>query len=142
MKSILLRISAPSLAAIALSSCVIEAPSSGSTTAPRPPRPPGSATQLPGSVPGFSQPLTAIPGPGSVTIREGSRTLCSFRTARPNVEQTRWYSEQEQIVVKSRGSHGPAVVQLFDSRTGRQIGQVMAYDIRGGQPRWAAGMGE
>ena len=102
----------------------------------------GSATQLPGAVPGFSQPLTADAGQGAVTLREGSRTLCSFRTASPNVEQTWWYSEQEQIVVKSRGNHGPAPVQLFDSRTGRELGRVMAYDIRGGQPRWAASMGE
>jgi hypothetical protein len=33
-------------------------------------------------------------------------------------------------------------VQLFDSRTGTEKGRVMAYDIRSGQPAWAAGMGE
>ncbi len=103
------------LATLLLASCVVEVPSNGPSG--------GTATQLPGSAPGFSQPLTAVTGPGSVTIREGSRTLTSFRTAKPNVEQTRWFSEQEQIVVKSRGSHGPAAVQLFDSRTGRQLGQ-------------------
>ena len=91
---------------------------------------------------GFNQPLTAITSFGAVTIRQGSRTLCSFRTASPNVEQTRFVSEQEQIVVKSRGNHGPATVQLFDSRSGRELGRVMAYEIRGGQPRWAAPFAE
>lgn len=102
---------------------------------------PGTATQLPGSVPGFSQPLTAVAGSGAVTIREGTRTLCSLRTASPNVEETRWHREQEQIVVKSRGNHGPATVQLFDSRTGRELGRMMAYEAANG-PAWARSMAE
>jgi hypothetical protein len=103
---------------------------------------PGTATQLPGSAPaGFTQPLTAVTGPGTVTIREGSRTLTSFRTAAPNVEQTRWYEEQEQIVVKSRGNHGPATIQLFDSRSGRELGSVMGYEAANG-PAWARSMAE
>ena len=103
---------------------------------------PGTATQLPGRTPGFTQPLTVTSGPGMVTIREGNRTLSAPRTAMPNVEETRWYSEQEQIAVKSRANHGPATVQLFDSRTGAEKGRVMAYDIKNGQPAWAATMGE
>ena len=102
---------------------------------------PGAATQLPGSAPSFGQPLTAETGQGSVTIREGSRVLASFQTAKPNVEETRWYSEQEQIVVKSRGNHGPAAVQLFDSRSGRELGNVMAYEAADG-PDWARSMAE
>jgi hypothetical protein len=58
------------------------------------------------------------------------------------VEETRFISEQDQIVVKSRGNHGPATVQLFNTRTGAQQGSVMAYEVRGGFPAWAAGMGE
>lgn len=54
----------------------------------------------------------------------------------------RWHSEQEQIVVKSRGNHGPATVQLFDCRSGREQARVMAYEIKGGKPAWARGMGE
>ncbi len=102
----------------------------------------GNPTQLPGSAPSYGQPLTAERGFGTVTVREGARTVTVLNTASPNVEETRWASEQEQIVVKSRGNHGPATVQLFNSRTGRELGRVMAYDIRGGQPAWAAGMGE
>jgi hypothetical protein len=134
------------LSSLALISCVVDetgTPTQLPGTAPLPSYG-GTATQLPDAVPtpSYGQPLTAVPGQGDVTIREGGRTLSSFRTASPNVEETRWYAEQEQIVVKSRGNHGPATVQLFESRTGRQLGQVMAYDIRNGQPVWAAGMAE
>lgn len=117
-----------------LTSCAIEVPSNSSA--------PGSATQLPGSAPSYGQPLTSINGQFSVVIMEGARRVSVCKTASPNVEETRWHAEQEQIVVKSRGNHGPATVQLFNSRNGRELGRVMAYDIRGGQPAWAAGMDE
>lgn len=114
-----------------LCQCVVEVQDSGS----------GTASQLPGSVPNYGAPLTAEKGAGSVTIREGGRVLTSFRTAGPNVEQTRWYAEQEQIVVKSRGNHGPATVELFNSRNGRKLGTVMAYQASNG-PAWARSMAE
>lgn len=143
MKLRIVNSTAAVLAAFALTQCIVvdENGKVPGTATQLPGNAPGTATQLPGSMPGFTQPLTAITGPGSVTIREGARTLCSFRTSKPNVEQTRWYREQEQIVVKSRGNHGPAAVQLFDSRTGRQLGQVMAYEADNG-PAWARSMAE
>jgi len=90
----------------------------------------------------FGQPLVASVGQGRVTIREGSRTVSVCTTALPNVEETKFISEQQQIVVKSRGNHGPATVQLFDTATGAAKASVAAYNIRGGNPSWAAGMGE
>jgi hypothetical protein len=121
--------------ALTLNSCIVEVP--GGPVAN------GTATQLPGNAPAYyGQPLTAVNGLGTVTIREGSRTVCSFRTASPNIEETRFINEQNQIVVKSRGNHGPATVQLFNTRTGRQEGTVMAYEIANGGPSWAAGMAE
>lgn len=90
--------------------------------------------------PSYGQPLTAVRGQGKVTIKEGSRTVSTIYTASPNIEQTRFISEQNQIVVKSRGNHGPATVQLFNSRSGRQEGTVMAYELANGGPNWAAGM--
>jgi len=90
----------------------------------------------------YGQPLTAVRGQGRVTIMEGSRTVATCYTASPNIEQTRWVNEQQQIVVKSRGNHGPATVQLFNSRTGRQEGTVMAYELANGGPNWAAGMAD
>jgi hypothetical protein len=91
---------------------------------------------------GFTQPLVAVPGVASVTIREGARVLSTCQTALPNVEDIRWHKEQEQIVVKSRANHGPATVQLFDCRTGAPLASVPAYLITADGPAWAARMGE
>lgn len=121
-------------ATLLLTSCMAPVPDVSSAN--------GTATQPPGSAPAFGQPLTAVRGKGTVTIMEGSRTVSTLSTASPNIEQTRWVSEQEQIVVKSRGNHGPATVQLFNSRTGRQEGTVMAYELANGGPTWAAGMAD
>jgi hypothetical protein len=102
----------------------------------------GTASQLPIGNAGFTQPLTSVNGQGTMVIMEGSRRLSVCHTASPNIEQTRWHREQEQIVVKSRGNHGPATVQLFDTRSGRQLGSVMAYELANGGPAWAAGMAD
>ncbi len=90
----------------------------------------------------YGQPLSAVNGQGSVTILEGNRTVSVCRTASPNIEQTKFINEQQQIVIKSRGNHGPATVELFSTSNGAQQGKVMAYDIKNGKPAWAAGMGE
>jgi hypothetical protein len=122
------------LAAPLLTQCIVVGPDGTPT---------GSATQLPDRVPVESAgPLSASTSGDSVIIRQGGRVLSSFRAASPIIEETRWRDEQNRIVVKSRGNRGPATVQLFDPRSGREVGRVMAYDIRGGKPAWAAGMGE
>ncbi len=90
----------------------------------------------------YGQPLTTVNGHGAVTIMEGKRKVAVCRTSSPNIEETRFINEQQQIVVKSRGNHGPATVELFDSFTGKQKGSVKAYEIHDGKPSWAAGMGE
>ena len=124
------------VATLALTQCVVD--QNGNLIDPST----GAPVQLPANNAGFSQQLTSVNGQGTVVIMEGSRRLSVCRTASPNIEQTRWNSGQEQLVVKSRGNHGPATVQLFDSRSGRELGRVMAYDIASGSPGWAAGMGE
>lgn len=90
---------------------------------------------------GFTQPLRAVVGPGLVTIREGDLVLCSITTASPEVVETAWRQEQEQIVVKSRAPGGAAMIQLFDSRTGEELGKVEAEAVKDGQPAWAVGLG-
>lgn len=77
---------------------------------------------------------------GMVIIMDGTRHVATCRAAAPNVEEARFINRQKQIVVKSRGRHGPATVQLFDTRTGAERDAVMAYDIGNGQPEWAAGL--
>jgi hypothetical protein len=124
------------VATLALTQCVVD--QNGNVIDPST----GTAVQLPADNTGVSQQLTSVNGQGTVVIMEGSRRLSVCRTASPNIEQTRWHRGQEQIVVKSRGNHGPATVQLFDTRSGRQLGSVMAYEIANGGPGWARGMGD
>lgn len=115
-----------------LTQCIVVEENGGSAT----PQATGNGT------PSYGQPLTATRSSGQVTIMEGSRKVATCSTSSPNVEETRFINEQDQIVVKSRGNHGPATVQLFNTHTGAQEASVMAYDIRNGRPAWAAGMGE
>ena len=86
--------------------------------------------------------LTTVNGQGSVTVLQGTTKLRSYKTASPNIEETRFVDNERQLVVKSRGNHGPATVQLFDLASGAEKGRVMAYEIKDGNPDWAAGMGE
>ena len=123
-------------ATLALTQCVVD--QNGNLIDPSA----GTAVQLPADNAGASQQLTSVNGQGTVVIMEGSRRVSVCRTASPNIEQTRWHRGQDQIVVKSRGNHGPATVQLFDTRSGRQLGSVMAYEIANGGPGWARGMGD
>ena len=131
----LLAIIAAPVLAISLTQCVIDPAALAALQNSSQGRPQGSR-------PYYGQPYRASVGQGSVTILEGPRRVSTCYTASPNVENSRFINEQQQIVVKSRGNHGPATVQLFDTSTGRQQGRVMAYEVRGGYPSWAAGMGE
>ena len=129
----MMRILLPLLTAAAvlpLTQCVVEVPESG------------TATQVPENGRGENQQLSADKGAGSVTIRDKGRVVTSIRTAMPNVEETRWHKGKSEIAVKSRGSHGPATVELFNSRTGAKLGTVMAYELASGGPEWARAMAE
>ena len=85
-------------------------------------------------------PIRASVGQGQITITKGGKQLSTIQTASPNIEQHHFINDKSQIVVKSRGNHGPATVQLFDTRTGTLKGKVLAYAIQHGQPAWARGM--
>lgn len=84
--------------------------------------------------------MTATVGQGQVQVMQGGRVVSTLRTASPNVEEHHFTSGQSQLVVKSRGNHGPATVQLFDTRTGILRDKVLAFAIENGQPSWARGM--
>lgn len=72
-------------------------------------------------------------------IRKNGQVLCSFRTAMPNVETWRLVRGDSQIIVKSRGSRGPATVELFDTTTGTLRDKVLAFAIRSSGATWAYG---
>lgn len=93
----------------------------------------------PGHPQGYGK-LTASVGQGQIQIMQGGQVVSTLRTASPNIEQHHFTAGQSQMVVKSRGNHGPATVQLFDTRTGALRDKVLAYAIQNGQPAWARGM--
>ncbi len=95
-----------------------------------------------GAMPATGGALTPVKGVSNVQLRRGGQTVAVCQTAMPKVETVRFIDGQRQIVVKSRGSHGPATVQLFNCNTGLEEARVMAYEIRNGKPAWASGMGE
>ena len=82
----------------------------------------------------------AAVGQGRITVKDGGRVVCTVRTAAPNVETYRFTDGQRQLVVKSRGNHGPATVELFDVATGVLRDKVLAFAIKNGRPEWARGM--
>jgi len=92
--------------------------------------------------PVYGQPLAAEIGEGEVKIFEGDRQVSVCQTGCPFVEKTKFINEQQQIVIKSRGAHGPATIELYDTANGKMKAQIMAYDALDGDPAWAAGMGD
>ena len=98
------------------------------------------AKPAPAAAPSHSSGLSASVGQSKISIRDGGRALSTIHTAAPNIERYVFVNGGNQIVVKSRGNHGPATVQLPDVRTGVLRDKVLAYAIKGGQPSWARGM--
>jgi hypothetical protein len=77
---------------------------------------------------------------GRVVVIRGGRILCVLRPAMPNIEQFRLTNHDQQLVVKSRGGHGPSTVELFNLSNGTINDKVLGFAIRKGQPKWAKGM--
>lgn len=86
--------------------------------------------------------ITAKAVQGGVEIRQGNQVIVRIKSALPNVEKTQFINEKRLIVVKSRGNHGPASVELFDTRTGVLRDKILAFAIKGGRPTWAAGFAD
>ena len=98
------------------------------------------AREAGGSKPAHASGLRASVGQGAITVRDGGRVVSTVHTAMPNIESYHFTNGNRQIVVKSRGNHGPATVELFDVRTGALRDKVLAFAIKGGRPEWARGM--
>jgi len=94
--------------------------------------------QLPAPVPS-QQPLRASVEQSQVRLTRGGRTVAVCRTAMANVERWSFTNGTSQIIVKSRGNHGPAMVELFDTATGTLRDKVLASAIRRSNVRWARG---
>ena len=75
---------------------------------------------------------------GGLVIMRGDSTVSTIRTVMPNVEEWKFINNGRSVVAKSRASHGPAAVEMFDSATGALQDKVLAFAIKNGQPAWAA----
>lgn len=85
------------------------------------------------------QPLRASVEQGQIRLTRDGRSVAVCRTAMANVERWAFVNGGSQIIVKSRGNHGPAMVELFDTATGTLRDKVLASAIRRSDARWARG---
>jgi hypothetical protein len=74
-------------------------------------------------------------------VRNG-KTIAICRTQLPEIEKWKLINGNRQIVVKSRGRHGPAAVELFNVVDGSLADKIMAFAIKDGKPVWARGFEE
>jgi len=79
---------------------------------------------------------------GQVRVVRDGKILCRLRPAMAMVERYELVNHAQQIIIKSRGKHGPATVELFNLSDGSRADQVLAYAIRKGRPAWASGWEE
>ena len=84
-------------------------------------------------------PLQARSIQSGVLITRGGAAVATCHTAMMNVERYKFINSSRQIVVKSRGNHGPATVEMFDTNTGRLRDKVLAFAIRKSGVSWAYG---
>ncbi len=84
---------------------------------------------------GDAKSYTTRPNGTLVVCRQG-RVLCRVESALPHVEGWDFIDGGAKFVLKSRGRHGPAKVELFETETGNLLAMVPAYS-EDGQPKWA-----
>ena len=66
-------------------------------------------------------------------VQRGEQLLFEVKSVKPFIED--WTFAAEGLVVKSRAAHGPASIELFALKTGKQIQLINAYDDA--PPTWA-----
>ncbi len=105
------------------------------------PPPPGYVTQLPDRNPvgNTAGRLTAHPHYYGVVIRSNGIVKTHIRTAMPNVERYAFARGDTQIIVKSRGNHGPATVEMFETATGALRDKILSFAVRSSGATWAYG---
>ncbi len=74
-------------------------------------------------------------------VRNG-KTIAICRTQLFEIENWKLINGNRQIVVKSRGRHGPAAVELFNVVDGSLADKIIAFAIKDGKPVWARGLEE
>lgn len=76
-----------------------------------------------------------LPINGKVSICEKGTVLATVSTTKSFIEQWGFSQDSRHVVVKSRGAHGPATIQLFAIKDGPAEAAVDAYSEN--LPDWA-----
>ncbi|MFZ0711121.1 MAG: hypothetical protein WAM53_13865 [Terrimicrobiaceae bacterium] len=74
-----------------------------------------------------------------VRLLRNGMTVCLIRPQFSKVENWKLIDGNTEIVIKSRGGRGPAVVEGFDTTTGILKEKILASEIQNGKPEWAEG---
>jgi hypothetical protein len=72
---------------------------------------------------------------GTLILCRKGKVLASTRSGRAFIEKWAFNANGSQLVLVTRGSHGPADIELHDTATGRLIQSIRAY--AGNLPEWA-----
>jgi len=72
---------------------------------------------------------------GTLVLCRKGKVLASIRSGRAFIEKWAFNANGSQLVLVTRGSHGPADIELHETATGRLIQSVRAY--AGNLPEWA-----
>ena len=104
------------------------------------PKPPPAAAEWAAADPADID-FTSRAVPGGLEILEKDKPVSRIMSARPVVERTAFVKEGRQFIVRSRAADpmaGPAIIELFDSRSGTRRAVIGANEIFHGRPAWAA----
>jgi hypothetical protein len=71
----------------------------------------------------------------SVVICRQGKVLCRPKTILPFIEEWRFLDNGKQFAVKTRAAHGPATLELHETKTGQLLSAVKAADAK--LPKWA-----
>lgn len=72
---------------------------------------------------------------GTLVLCRKGKILASIRSGKGFIEKWAFYANGSQLVLVTRGAHGPADIELHDTATGKLLASVKAYAEN--LPEWA-----
>lgn len=71
----------------------------------------------------------------TVVLCDHGKVIANLASAKSFIEGWDFTKDGQHVVIKSRGAHGPATIELFSTRSGPPEASVQAYDKN--LPEWA-----
>lgn len=72
---------------------------------------------------------------GTLVICRQGQVLCRIKSGLPFIEEWRFLDDGKQVALKTRAAHGPASLELHETKTGQLLSAVKAADDK--LPAWA-----